>query len=156
MAIIDTSGEQQATDIRLPSLYPRLAYNDERAALAYLVRVFGFVEIREARVEHDGHMLAWIRMGDGVVMLGHAQHDIHRIYSPGEVGHTTVIMMVDVDNIEDHYRHAQEQGADITMELDDAYYGERRYEATDPEGHRWHFGERFDKIRARGGDVPDE
>jgi uncharacterized glyoxalase superfamily protein PhnB len=40
------------------------------------------------------------------------------------------------------------------MELDDAFFGERRYEATDLEGHRWHFGERFDDIRARGGREP--
>ena len=38
---------------------------------------------------------------------------------------------------------------------EDAFYGERRYEATDPEGHRWHFGERFDDIRARGGRLPE-
>ena len=39
------------------------------------------------------------------------------------------------------------------MELEDAFYGERRYEATDLEGHRWHFAERFDDIRTqqRGG-----
>ena len=47
------------------------------------------------------------------------------------------------------------EGADITMELDDAFFGERRYEATDLEGHRWHFGERFDDIRARGGRTPE-
>jgi uncharacterized glyoxalase superfamily protein PhnB len=41
------------------------------------------------------------------------------------------------------------------MEIDDAFFGERRYEATDLEGHRWHFGERFDDIRARGGRLPD-
>jgi hypothetical protein len=41
------------------------------------------------------------------------------------------------------------------MALDDAFYGERRYEATDLEGHRWHFGERFDDIRARGGRPPE-
>jgi hypothetical protein len=35
------------------------------------------------------------------------------------------------------------EGTNITMELDDAFFGERRYEVTDHEGHRWHFGERF-------------
>jgi uncharacterized glyoxalase superfamily protein PhnB len=40
------------------------------------------------------------------------------------------------------------------MELNDAFYGERRYETTDPEGHRWHFAERFEAIRARGGRSP--
>ena len=58
-------------------------------------------------------------------------------------------MHVYVHDIDAHYAHAVAEGADITMELDDAFYGERRYEATDLEGHRWHFGERFDDIRAR-------
>ena len=31
----------------------RLAYADEFAALDYLVRVFGFTELREARMEHE-------------------------------------------------------------------------------------------------------
>ena len=47
------------------------------------------------------------------------------------------------------------EGADITMTLEDAVYGERRYEATDLEGHRWHFAEPFDAIGARGGIAPD-
>ena len=34
-------------------------------------------------------------------------------------------------------------------------FGERRYEATDPEGHRWHFAERYDDIVARGGRTPE-
>ena len=64
-------------------------------------------------------------------------------------------MMVYVHDVDAHYRHALAQGADITMAIEDAFYGERRYEATDPEGHRWHFGERFGDVRARGGSVPD-
>ena len=84
-------------------------------------------------------------------MLGHANADVHFNHSPLDVGLTTVMMNVYVHDIDAHYVHAVAAGADITMDLDDAVFGERRYEATDPEGHRWHFGERFDDIRARGG-----
>ena len=83
-------------------------------------------------------------------------HDVHRIYSPSELGHTTVIVHLTVHDIDSHYARAVAQGADITMELEDAFYGERRYEATDLEGHRWHFAESHEAIRARGGDVPDD
>lgn len=44
-------------------------------------------------------------------------------------------------------------GEHVVMPLDSD--AARRNEATDLEGHRWHFGERFDHIRARGGSVPD-
>ena len=155
MSIIEESDHEGSPTYRTPGIYPRLAYSDERAALDYLVRVFGLTEIREARMEHDDHMLAWLRLGDGIVMIGHANHDIHRIYSPKEVGRTTTMVNVYVHDIDAHYAHAVAEGADVTMELEDAFYGERRYEATDPEGHRWHFGERFDEIRARGGRLPE-
>jgi uncharacterized glyoxalase superfamily protein PhnB len=155
MATIDDT-QPELAKFRTPDVYPRLAYSDERAALEYLVRVFGFTESREARMEHDGNVLAWLRLGDGVVMIGRANHDVHQIYGPREVGHTTTMINVYVHDIDAHYASAVAAGAVITMELDDAFYGERRYEATDLEGHRWHFGERFADIKARGGHVPDD
>ncbi len=139
----------------MPDIYPRLAYEDEHAALEYLGRVFQLHEIREARTEHGDNLLAWLRVGDGVVMIGHANAEIHRIHSPRALGNTTVQMMVYVHDIDAHYAHAVAEGAEITMAVEDAFYGERRYEATDLEGHRWHFGERFADIKARGGTVPD-
>jgi uncharacterized glyoxalase superfamily protein PhnB len=156
MATIDSTNEQPAAWATLPDIYPRLAYNDERAALDYLTRVFGFEEIREARLEHGGHMLAWLRVGSGVVMIGHANTDVHLIHSPASLHNTTVQMMVYVHDIDEHYAHAVASGALVTMDLRDAFYGDRVYEATDPEGHRWHFGERFVDIEARGGTVEPE
>jgi PhnB protein len=156
MSTIDDTREGTARDLEMPDIYPRLAYEDERAALDYLVRVFQFREIREARTDFGENMLAWLRVGDGVVMIGRANAEIHRIHSPRELGHTTVQMMVYVQDIDQHYAHAVAEGAEITMPIEDAFYGERRYEATDAEGHRWHFGERHADIKARGGVVPDE
>jgi RNA polymerase sigma-70 factor (ECF subfamily) len=154
MSTIDTD-HVVAASMATPDIYPRLAYRDELAAIEYLTRVFQFEENREARMEFDGHYLAWLRMGSGIIMLGHQNVDVHLIHSPLDAGLTTVIMHVYVHDIDAHYAHAVAEGADITMELDDAFYGERRYEATDPEGHRWHFGERFAEIRARGGRPPE-
>jgi PhnB protein len=133
---------QETPVLTLPDIYARLAYNDERSAVEYLGRVFQLHEIREARVEHDDTMLAWLQVGTGVVMVGHANEDIHRIVSPQSVGGTTVQLMVYVPDIDAHYDHAVANGADITMPIQDALYGERRYEATDLEGHRWHFATR--------------
>jgi uncharacterized glyoxalase superfamily protein PhnB len=142
------------TVMATPDIYPRLAYLDELAAVDYLTRVFQFVENREARQEHDGNYLCWLRLGSGIVMLGHANVDVHLIHSPQEVGLTTVMMNVYVPDVDAHYAHAVAERADITMALDDAFFGERRYEATDLEGHRWHFAERFEHIVARGGRAP--
>jgi PhnB protein len=156
MSTIGDATQEAASDLRMPDIYPRLAYEDERAALDYLVRVFQLAEIREARTDTGDSLLAWLRVGDGVVMIGHANAEIHRIHSPHSLGNTTVQMMVYVHDIDAHYAHAVAEGADITMPVQDAFYGERRYETTDLEGHRWHFAERFADIKARGGAVPDD
>jgi uncharacterized glyoxalase superfamily protein PhnB len=155
MSTIDEDHAPAKYDFTSPDIYPRLAYNDELGAVDYLTRVFQFTEIREARTEFDGKYLCWMRVGTGVVMIGHANVDVHLIHSPLDAGLTTVMMNVYVHDIDAHHAHAVAEGATITMEIDDAFFGERRYEATDPEGHRWHFGERFDDIRARGGRPPD-
>ena len=150
-----TAGPRPAEALATPDLYPRLAYRDELAAVDYLTRVFQLVENRAARMDFDDHHLCWLRIGTGLVMVAHANVDVHQIHSPLDAGLTTVMMNVYVRDIDTHYAHAVAEGADITMPLADAFYGERRYEATDPEGHRWHFGERFDDIVARGGRPPD-
>ncbi len=156
MSTIDETREETPPILQMPDIYPRLAYEDERAALDFLTRVFQLTEIREARTETDESMLAWLRAGDGVVMIGHANAEIHQIHSPRTIGNTTVQMMVYVHDIDADFAHAVAEGADITMQIQDAFYGERRYETTDLEGHRWHFGERHADIKARGGIVPDE
>ncbi len=106
-------------------------------------------------MEFDGKFLCWLRCGTGVVMVGHANTDVHLIHSPLDAGLTTVMLNVYVHDVDAHYAKAVAEGADITVELRDAFYGERTYEARDLEGHQWHFGERFDHINERGGRDPE-
>jgi uncharacterized glyoxalase superfamily protein PhnB len=151
MSMIEHIPVEPDTSWQPPAIYPRLGYLDERAAIDFLVTAFGFVERREARREFDGHVLAWLEHGDGVVMVGHVQHDVHGIHSPQETGTTTCMLNVSVDDVDAHCARAVAAGAAITLELSDAFFGERRYECTDPEGNRWHFGEPLEQARARRG-----
>ena len=144
-----TAGSSAAGPWRMPSIYPRLAYQDEVAALEFLVRVFGLVERRESRMEHPDGMLAWLELGDGVVMIGRAGENRHGLHSPLETGFPTAMVNVYVHDIDEHYRRAEAAGARIVTPLEDMFWGDRRYEALDLEGHRWHFAERLSDIRAR-------
>ncbi len=157
MAAIDTEREREPTPDHTPAMYPRLTYADEIAALEHLTRVFQFTERREARMEDaEEGVLAWLEFGDGVIMIGRATpaaRDVHRLHSPAEVGHATVMINVSVDDIDSHYAHAVAADAHITMPIEDAFYGFRRYEADDLEGHRWHFHEPLQAIRLRARDA---
>jgi PhnB protein len=144
------TGERGAGERRrMPSIYPRLAYRDEVAALEFLTRAFGLVERRESRMEHPDGMLAWLELGDGVVMIGRAGEERHGLHSPLEAGASTAMVNAYVHDIDEHYRRAEAEGARIVTPLEDMFWGDRRYEALDLEGHRWHFAERMSGIRAR-------
>jgi RNA polymerase sigma-70 factor (ECF subfamily) len=154
MSSIDHTDVEPRSAWHPPAIYPRLGYLDEFAALEFLTNAFGFRERREARMGGEApgeHMLAWLEHGDGVVMIGHAEHEVHEVYSPQEVGHITCMLNVSVENVDEHYDRARAAGATITMEINDAFYGERRYEALDLEGNKWHFGESLDSVKARNG-----
>lgn len=125
-----------------PTIYPRLAYRDEIAAVEFLTRAFGFVERREARMEHPDGTLAWLELGDGLVMIGRSGPQRHGLTSPIDADATTTMMMVYVDDVDTHYARAVTQGANVLYQPQDMFWGDRRYEALDHEGHRWHFAER--------------
>lgn len=159
MSTIGATTPQSEVWSRTPAMYPRLTYANEVAALEYLTRVFQFTERREARMgsgDDEEGMLAWLEFGDGVVMIGRATaaaRDVHHLYSPGEVGHATMMINVAVNDINSHYQHVLAQGATVTMPIEDAFYGYRRYEADDLEGHHWHFNESLDAIDERERDA---
>jgi len=114
----------------------RLAYADERAALEFLTGAFGFREL--ARLHNpDGSIMAWLGFGDGNVMIGRAD-TAQRQHSPSETAKPTAMLNLHADEIDAHYQRAVTQGARIVTELEDTFWGYRRYEAADPEGNRWH------------------
>ena len=133
----------------MPSIYPRLAYQDEAAALEFLARAFGLRERRELRRESPEGMLAWLELGDGVVMIGRAGPTHHELYSPRETGRPTGMVNVSVQDIDAHHARAVAAGARIVMPLEDMPFGLRRYEALDPEGQRWNFHESLAEVQRR-------
>lgn len=147
LAAITGSSEEPAPT---PSVYPRLAYRDEFAALEFLTRAFGFVERREARMEDPDGTLAWLELGGGLIMIGRSGPDRHGLTSPIEANATTAMLMVYVDDVDAHYARAVAEGAEVLSPPEEMFWGERRYEAVDPEGHRWHFARR----RPRGAAAP--
>ena len=49
------------------------------------------------------------------------------------------MLYVYVDDVDEHYQRARAAGATIVTELEDQPWGDRRYQAVDPEGHQWTF-----------------
>lgn len=124
-----------------PAFIPSLAYKDNRAALEWLQKAFGF-EASEVLTDAEGNIVhAEMTFGDGVVMIGNEWADWTR--SPASLGgKNTQRVHVRIERgIDEHCARAREAGAKIVMAPADQFYGDRSYIATDLEGHYWTFAQ---------------
>ena len=123
-----------------PQIIPHLIYDDVAAAIAWLQRAFGFRERTEGRVLEPDRSIGHAELyADGApIMLG----------PPSVHGHSprqgvSAMLHVYVDDVDAHCQRARSAGATIVLEPADQPWGERRYQATDPEGHQWQFARRL-------------
>ena len=118
------------------TITPYLLYEDCAAALEWLTQAFGF----EEELRHhgpDGNVWhASGRIAGGEIMMGDPGDDYR---NPKRLGHETVGIYVIVDDVDAHFAHAREAGAEIREEPNDKPYGHRSYTAVDLEGHPWYF-----------------
>lgn len=115
---------------------PYLLYEDVGGALDFLSRAFGFEEQLRFTGEAGYVNHAEMRLGDGVIFLGDPG-DHYK--SPKRLGQETVGIYVLVEDVDAHCERAKAAGVEINEEPTDQDYGERRYIATDHEGHVWFF-----------------
>jgi uncharacterized glyoxalase superfamily protein PhnB len=118
-----------------------LCYQDPRAAIAWLERAFGFelfmlIEDGQGALVHSE-----MRFGDAVVMIGAEWSEDHK--APKSIGgkNTQTVHIQVTEGIDAHCERARAAGAEIIMEPEDQFYGDRSYRCRDPEGHIWTVGQ---------------
>ena len=121
----------------VPRVVPQLPYADVPAAIDFLERGFGFREILEARIEHPNGIHAELELGEARIMLGGPGD--HGTHPPAAGAGASCHLTCYVDDVDAHFESARAAGATILVALADTSWGERCYEALDPEGHRWRF-----------------
>ncbi|HEY5095305.1 MAG TPA: VOC family protein [Candidatus Eremiobacteraceae bacterium] len=134
-----------------PRIRPHLIYDDPRAAIEWLTRVFGFRERGAARQTSPEGVIGRTQMEvvDSLITLG--LPSVHG-GSPGQ--DVSTMLYVYVDEVDVHYRRTCAAGADIVLELEDQAWGDRCYQVADLEGHQWTFAQRVEDFAAdsRSGD----
>jgi uncharacterized glyoxalase superfamily protein PhnB len=137
-----------ATTARRPAFVSAIIYKDNRAALSWLQKAFGF-EVSEVLTDaNDNIVHAEMKHGDGVVMIGHEWADWTK--SPASLsGKNTQRIIVRIDSgIDEHCAQARRAGAIIAKEPADEFYGERSYIAVDLDGHHWTFSQTIKQVSA--------
>ena len=124
-----------------PAFIPSIIYKDNRAALKWLQKAFGF-EASEVLTDSNGNIVhAEMSHGDGVIMVGSVFAEWTT--SPVSIGgkNTQRVHVRLARDIDAHCARARQAGAKIVMEPADQFYGDRTYMAADLEGHHWTFAQ---------------
>lgn len=120
----------------MPRISPYVFYEDVAGALEWLTKAFGFRERLRIPGPNGDVYHAEMEFAGGVVMMGWPGPEYQ---NPKRSGHMNQNLYVYVDDVDKHCEHARGAGATIVDEPEDQFYGDRRYTADDPEGHRWFF-----------------
>jgi uncharacterized glyoxalase superfamily protein PhnB len=119
-----------------PRILPHVIFDDVGAAIDWLTRAFGFRE------------RAWARHTSGDGTIGRTQMDVEdsvitlgtpSVHGGGPRVGVSSMLYVYVDDVDGHCRRATAAGAKVILDLDDRPWGDRTYQAADPEGHQWTF-----------------
>lgn len=124
-----------------PSLSSSITYRDPKTALRFLEQAFGFEPVMVLLDAEENLVHSQMRFGDGAIMVGAEWSADHA--SPASVaGKNTQSVHVHVESdIDGMCERARRAGADIIMEPQTQFYGDRTFRARDPEGHIWTFGQ---------------
>ena len=126
--------------VGMPRITPYLFYNDVRAALAWLERVFGFAPKGEAIEIEPGMVHAEMAYKDGFIMMGTPTRE-RGGRSPVELPGIHQSLYVYVDDVDAHHAQVVAAGHETLTPPTDMFWGDRMYAVKDLEGHHWSFAQ---------------
>ncbi len=129
-----------------PAFIPSIVYKNNRTALHWLQKAFGF-EVGEVLTDSKDNIVhAEMVHEDGVIMISNEFTSWAR--SPESAGgsNTQRVHVRLSHGIDEHCAKARQSGARIVMEPATQFYGDRTYMAVDLEGHHWTFFQRVKDV----------
>jgi uncharacterized glyoxalase superfamily protein PhnB len=114
------------TDATRPTITPTIRYRDERVAIDWLCKAFGFEKQLVVPAADGSIAHAQLTLGNGMIMIGAIEKEIN-----------ICVFVRDPDAV---YARAKAAGAEIVREIADQDYGGRGFGCRDLDGHIWWFG----------------
>ncbi len=136
----------------MQDVIPMLSYENGIGALLWLKAAFGFEENMEMRMVEDGRLThAELKIDDSIIMIATPTPDYENINKQRRnykqmdkwlsVPWIVNGLLVYVNDIDQHFTRAKENGAEILSGIEEGFPG-KRYRCADIEGQRWMFMQR--------------
>ena len=124
-----------------PTLTPYIVVSDAKAAISFYEKALG-AKARSVSPTPDGKVMnAQLEIGDSILMLNDEFPD-WGVMAPksGEPVHMTI--HINTDNVDADFQRAIDAGAEVTMPLEDMFWGDRYGQFTCPFGYKWSMGQK--------------
>jgi PhnB protein len=115
---------------------PHLVVRDAAAASQWYQRALGAKEQGRIPVPGGRFMQIELRLGDSTVMIADEFPEFG-VLSPLSVGGTVGALAIHTDDVDALWQRAVEAGAEVSLPLQELFWGDRHGEIFDPFGHRW-------------------
>ena len=120
----------------IETITPHLVVRDAARAIDWYEAALGAEQGTRIPVPGGKLMSAELRIGESTVMLSD-EFPEKGVLSPLSIGGTAVVLNISTDDVDALWQRAIDAGAEIHRPLQDAFWGERHGQITDPFGHRW-------------------
>lgn len=125
------------------ALIPHLVVSDGKQAIAFYEKAFG-ARLEASHPAEDGKRLMHAHLDlDGQTLLLHDEFPEFGgagAAAPSRLGGASCTLHLEVGDADAAWARAVEAGAEITMPLDDQFWGARYGQLRDPFGHMWSIG----------------
>jgi len=130
---------------QIHELFAYLHVNNANAAIEFYARAFGASE-KFRLTEPSGRIgHAELDFGGTTVMLSDEYPELN-IKGPQPTSGTPVTIHLHVDNADEVIGGAVAAGAQVEVEIQNHFYGERAGCIRDPFGHRWNIGHYIEEV----------
>jgi PhnB protein len=126
---------------------PHLVVRGAAAASEWYQRALGAKEHGRIPVPGGRFMQIELRFGDSTVMLADEFPELG-VVSPRSVGGTVGALVIHTDDVDALWRRALEARAEVSLPLQEMFWGDRHGEIFDPFGHRWGLAQRLRDVPA--------
>lgn len=133
------------TDKKILEVFPYLRVRDAASAIEFYQRAFGATEAMRLTepVGRIGH--AQLKFGTECVMVSD-EYPEYGILGPQSVGGTGSAVHLHVEDVDAMTSSAVDAGAELLMNPQDQFYGERVSKVRDPFGHQWMLGTHIEDV----------
>ena len=131
---------------------PHLVVRGAAAASEWYQRALGAQERGRIPVPGGRFMQIELHFGDSTVMIADEFPELG-VLSPLSVGGTVGALAIHTDDVDALWQRALDAGAEVSIPLQEMFWGDRHGEIFDPFGHRWGLAQHLrdvpaDEIRA--------